>query len=123
MVENFSLILLGCDVTMINIRTYQYIKCSNVTRFPYVAIPCQLEIAVSHWPFSNQFSPFGRANPILLGQIYCTFPMEKPLIVYSNVPAFKEWSTNFKLFQVLHVIMVTCIYSSLYMYFLVTLFW
>ena len=28
--------------------------------------------------------------------------MEKPLIVYSNVPAFKEWPTNFKLlFQAL----------------------
>ena len=24
----------------------------------------ELEIAVGHWPFSNQFSPFGRANPI-----------------------------------------------------------
>ena len=29
--------------------------------------------------------------------------MEKPLIVYSDVPAFKEWPTNFKLlFQALH---------------------
>ena len=38
----------------------------------------------------------------LLGQIYCTFPMGKPLIVYRNVPAFKEWPTNFKLlFQAL----------------------
>ena len=38
----------------------------------------------------------------LLGQIYCTFPMGKPLIVYSNAPAFKEWPTNFKLlFQAL----------------------
>ena len=28
--------------------------------------------------------------------------MEKPLIVYSNVPAFKEWPTKFKLlFQAL----------------------
>ena len=24
----------------------------------------ELEIAVGHWPFSDQFSPFGRANPI-----------------------------------------------------------
>ena len=23
----------------------------------------ELEIAVGHWPFSNQLSPFGRANP------------------------------------------------------------
>ena len=30
--------------------------------------------------------------------------MGKPLIVYSNVPAFKEWPTNFKLlFQALIV--------------------
>ena len=29
--------------------------------------------------------------------------MEKPLIVYSNVPAFKKWPTNFKLlFQALY---------------------
>ena len=33
----------------------------------------------------------------LLGQIYCTIPMGKPLIVYRNVPAIKEWPTNFKL--------------------------
>ena len=26
----------------------------------------------------------------LLGQIYCTFPMEKPLIVHSNVPALRK---------------------------------
>ena len=24
----------------------------------------ELEIAVGHWPFSDQFVPFGRANPI-----------------------------------------------------------
>ena len=24
----------------------------------------ELEIAVDHWPFSDQFAPFGRANPI-----------------------------------------------------------
>ena len=30
----------------------------------------------------------------LLGQIYCTFPMGKPLTVYCKVPAFKEWPSN-----------------------------
>ena len=55
-----------------------------------------------HWPFSDQFSLFGRANSNLLGQICCIFPMGKPLISYSHVPAFKEWPTNFKLlFQAL----------------------
>ena len=24
----------------------------------------ELEIAVGHWPFSDQFAPFGQANPI-----------------------------------------------------------
>ena len=24
----------------------------------------ELEIAVGHWPFSDQFAPYGRANPI-----------------------------------------------------------
>ena len=39
------------------------------------------------WPSKSNF----------LGHMYCTFPMEKPLIVYNNVPAFKEWPINFKL--------------------------
>ena len=35
-------------------------------------------------------------------QIYCTFSCGKPLIVYRNVLAFKEWPNNFKLlFQAL----------------------
>ena len=62
----------------------------------------ELEIALSHWPFSDQFSPIRPSKSTLLGHLYCTFPMEKPLIIYSNVPAFKEWPTNFKLlFQAL----------------------
>ena len=40
---------------------------------------------ISHWPFSDQY-----------------FSMGKPLIVNRNVPAYKEWPTNFKLlFQTL----------------------
>ena len=38
----------------------------------------------------------------MLGHVYCTFPMGKPLIIYCNALAFKEWPTNFKLlFQAL----------------------
>ena len=33
----------------------------------------------------------------LIGHIYCTLPMGKPLLVYTNVTAFKKWPTNFKL--------------------------
>ena len=29
-----------------------------------MACNTELEIAVGHWPFYNQFLPFGRANPI-----------------------------------------------------------
>ena len=50
----------------------------------------ELEITVDHWPFSEQFSPFGRAYPILLGHIYYRFPMGKLLIVYCNVPALRN---------------------------------
>ena len=61
----------------------------------------ELEVAVIHWPFSI-FQPIFTIWPSkfnLLSQIYCTFSMGKPLIVYSNVPAFKKWSTcYFKLF-------------------------
>ena len=51
------------------------------------------------WPFFTIW--LSKFN--VLGQIYCTFLTGKPLIVYSNAPAFKEWPTNFKLlFQALH---------------------
>ena len=60
------------------------------------------------WNSSRPLAIFRPICPIwpsksdLLGHIYCTFPMEKPLIIYCNVPAFKEWPTNFKLlFQAL----------------------
>ena len=57
--------------------------------------------AIGHFP-TNFIIWQSKSN--LLGHIYCTFPMDKPLIVYSNVPAFKEWPTNFKLlFQALRV--------------------
>ena len=45
--------------------------------------------------------PIRPSKSSLLGQIYCTFPMRKPLIVNSNIPAFEEWPTNFELFQAL----------------------
>ena len=67
------------------------------------------------WP--NSIWP---SKSYLLGHIYCTFPMEKPLIVYSNVPAFKEWPTNFKLlFQALQwtpplIIQLTCAETVIY---------
>ena len=54
----------------------------------------ELEIAVGNWPFSDQFLPFGRTNSIFLATLY--IPMGKPLLVYNNVSAFKEWPTNFK---------------------------
>ena len=57
-----------------------------------------LEITVSHWPFSDQFFIIRLSKSNLPGQIYCTFPMGKLLIVYKNVLAFKEWLTNLKLF-------------------------
>ena len=66
------------------------------TKDPYT----ELEMTVGHWPFSDQFPHLAKSD--LLGQIYCTFPMGKPLTIYCNVSAFKEWLTNFKLlFQAL----------------------
>ena len=62
------------------------------------------------WNSSQPLAIFRPIIPIwpsksnLLGHIYCIFPMGTPLIVYSNVPAFKEWPTNFKLlFQALNM--------------------
>ena len=55
-------------------------------RPPVLAILAELEIAVSHWPFSNQFQDLADKNcwpnpeigwkvTDMLGQICCTFPM------------------------------------------------
>ena len=77
--------------------------CWNFSLYLCYFIPSGLEITFGHWPFSDQFYSFGWVNPFsLLDQIYCTFLMGKPLLVYSNVTACKKWLTNFKLlFQVL----------------------
>ena len=61
----------------------------------------ELEIVVSHCPFPTNFPHLAEqirfARPNLL---YISNGI--PLIVYCNVPAFKEWPTNFKLlFQAL----------------------
>ena len=49
------------------------------------------------------FWPIFLSKSNLLGQFYYIFPMGKPLKVYCNVPAVKEWPTNFKLlFQALN---------------------
>ena len=50
----------------------------------------ELEIAASHWHLAGQIQ-FARPNLLYIST------MEKPLIVHSNVPTFKEWLTNFKL--------------------------
>ena len=42
----------------------------------------------------------------MLGQIYCIFSIGKPLTVYGNTAAIKEWLANFRLlFQALHMAM------------------
>ena len=46
------------------------------------------------WPFSNPFQDLAEQNQFA-GQIYCTFPMGKPMIDYKNVPTTNEWLTNF----------------------------
>ena len=61
---------------------------------------------VGHWPFSG----FWLSKSNLLGQIYYTFSIGKPIIVYKNVPTFSEWPTistpYFKLWDVRVVIVV-----------------
>ena len=84
------------DLIQRTIRT-EFADCTVITT--------ELEIAVGRRPLAifRPICPIWLRKSDLLGQIYCTFPMENPLIVYSNVPAFKEWLTNFKLlFQALH---------------------
>ena len=78
------------------------ILCCSFSRKPWIIAPCRA------WNSSRPLAIFRPIFPIwpsksnLLGHIYCTFPMEKSLIVYRNVPAFKEWPTIFKfLFQAL----------------------
>ena len=39
---------------------------------------------------------YDRAKSNLVGQIYCTFPMGKPMIVYNNVTILNKWPTNFQ---------------------------
>ena len=39
-----------------------------------------LEITAGHWPFL----PFGQPKSILVGQIYCTFPIGQQLITYGT---------------------------------------
>ena len=63
-------------------------------------LPCsrqtEHEIAIGHWPFSDQFSLFGRVNPICWAKFAVYFQWT------SHILAFKEWLTNFKfLFQAL----------------------
>ena len=33
---------------------------------------------------------YNRAKSNLVGQIYCTFPMRKPMIFYNNVPTLND---------------------------------
>ena len=62
----------------------------------------EFEITVGHWPFSDQYCYFGLAkSDCYIGQIYCTFPMGKPLIVFqflilisSSGIAYAELYTN-----------------------------
>ena len=56
----------------------------------------------SSWPLAIFWPifPIWLNKSTLLGQIYCTFPMRKPLIVYCNVPAFKEcWPISYHYFK------------------------
>ena len=50
------------------------------------------------WSFSEPISANDRANSNLVGQIYCTFLMEKPMMAYNNVPihTLNERLTNFQ---------------------------
>ena len=73
-----------------------------------IIVIMDIKIMGRAWNSSRPLAIFRTIFPIwpsksnLVGHIYCIFPMEKPLIVFSNVPAFKEWPTNFKLlFQAL----------------------
>jgi len=44
---------------------------------------------------TDQFQHSGQTKSNLAGQIYCTFPMSKPIIVNNNVTTYKKWLTNF----------------------------
>ena len=59
-------------------------------------IACQSLLCISRensWPLAifRPIFPIWLSKSNLLGQIYCTFPIEKLFIVYSNFPTFKEW--------------------------------
>ena len=62
----------------------------------------ELEIAVGHWPFSDQFSLLAKEIKLTRPNLLY-IPMRKPSIDYTNVATFKEWVVNFKLLvQALH---------------------
>ena len=49
--------------------------------------------AQNNGPSQVIFQPtlaYDRTNSNLVGQIYCTFPMGKPMIVYNNVPTLNK---------------------------------
>ena len=49
---------------------------------------------ICHRLFSDPFQDtYDRANSNLVGQIYCTFSMGKPMIVYNNVLMIDQLST------------------------------
>ena len=71
----------------------------------YTYIHTELEISrplAIFWPIF----PIWPSKSNLLGQIYCTFPMGKPLIAYCNVPALRNGqpisNCFFKLWRIKH---------------------
>ena len=73
------------------------VVCAHDVFMIHLLVPCcaGLEITVSHWPFSDQFSLFGQLKPTARPNLLYILK-GKLLIVSKNVPAFKEWPTSVK---------------------------
>ena len=61
---------------LINADTAELSVCQKCRQTAFQLYIAELEIVVGHWPFSDQFSPFGPANPICLAKFNVHFQWE-----------------------------------------------
>ena len=79
--------------------------------------PCRHRVRNNSQPYCighfQPILPFWPSKVSLLGQIYCTFPMEKPLVVCNNVPDLQT-KGHAVLYDHMHVCMCMYIYVHNY---------
>ena len=65
MADQFQIVISGSVIVALTGLPIGYSVIVTLTGLPIgYSVIAELEIAVGHRPFSDQFTPFGRANPI-----------------------------------------------------------